>query len=145
MYTGLKHLHSYWAYLVLITLLIAIINAIIGLTGNKNFTAKDRRLALFALIATHLQLVIGLILYFVSPLGADNLSQMGDAMKNASLRLYVVEHPFTNLIAIALITVGYSRSKRLAKDNSKFKSIAVMYLIGLVLLLIRLPWSAWLD
>lgn len=145
MYTGLKHLHSYWAYLVLITLLIAIINAIIGLTGNKNFTAKDRRLALFALIATHLQLVIGLILYFVSPLGADNLSQMGDAMKNASLRLYVVEHPLTNLIAIALITVGYSRSKRLANDNSKFKSITVMYLIGLVLLLIRLPWSAWLD
>lgn len=145
MYTGLKHFHSYWSYLVLLTLLIAIINAAIGLSGNKNFTARDRRLALFALIAAHTQLLFGLILYFVSPLGASNLSQMGAAMKNSELRLYVIEHPLTNLIAIALITIGYSRAKRLPADKSKFKTIVVMYLIALILLLSRIPWKAWLD
>jgi hypothetical protein len=145
MYTGLKHFHSYWAYLVLLTLLIAVVNAIIGLMGNKTFTAKDLRLALFALIAAHTQLLIGLILYFVSPLGSSNLSNMGAAMKDAGLRLYVVEHPLVNIIAIVLITIGYSRAKRLPSDNSKFKTLTVMYLIALILLLSRIPWNAWLS
>jgi hypothetical protein len=145
MYTGLKHFHSYWAYLVLLTLLIAVVNAIIGLTSNKTFTARDRQLALFALIAAHTQLLIGLILYFVSPLGASNFSNMGAAMKNADLRLYVLEHPLTNLIAIALITIGYSRAKRLTADQSKFRTLTIMYLIAFILLLSRIPWKAWLS
>ncbi|QHT68305.1 hypothetical protein GXP67_17490 [Rhodocytophaga rosea] len=143
METGLKHFHSYWAYLVLLTLLIAVVNAIIGLAGNKTFTSRDRFLALFALIAAHTQLLIGLVLYFVSPLGARNLSNMGEAMKNPGLRLYVVEHPLVNIIAIVLITIGYSRAKRLPTDNSKFKTLTIMYLIALVLLLSRIPWNAW--
>lgn len=143
METGLKHFHSYWAYLVLLTLLIAVVNAIIGLAGNKTFTTKDRLLALFALITAHTQLLIGLILYFVSPLGARNLSNMGAVMKNSGLRLYVIEHPLINIIAIVLITIGYSRAKRLPTDNSKFKTLTVMYLIALILLLSRIPWNAW--
>lgn len=145
MYTGLKHLHSYWAYVVLLTLAIALINALIGLAGNKNFTAKDRRLALFALIAAHTQLLFGIVLYFVSPVGGSNLSNMGAAMKNAGLRLYTIEHPLTNIIAIILITVGYSRAKRMSADKSKFRIITIMYGIGLLLLLSRIPWNAWLD
>jgi hypothetical protein len=145
MYIGLKHLHSYWAYVVLIILLIAVVNAIIGLSGNKTFTAKDRRLALFALIAAHTQLLIGLILYFVSPYGSRNLSNMGSAMKDASLRLYVIEHPLVNIIAIVLITIGYSRAKRLTTDTGKFRTITITYLIALILLLSRIPWNAWLS
>jgi hypothetical protein len=143
MYTGLKHFHSFWAYLVILLLAVALINALLGLLGNKNFTDKDRRLSLFALIAAHVQLLLGLILYFVSPLGSSNLG--GDAMKNATARLYAVEHPLVMLIAIVLITVGYSRSKRLTVDKQKFRTTTLLYGLAFVLVLSRIPWSAWLG
>jgi hypothetical protein len=70
---------------------------------------------------------------------------MGAAMKDSVLRLYVVEHPLVNIIALALITIGWSKHKKAEDNAAKFKKIAVFYAIGLVLLLSRIPYSAWLD
>ena len=96
---------------------------------------------MFALIAIHIQLVVGLVLYFVSPLGKASLGEM----KDAALRLTSLEHPLLNLIAIALITIGWSRHKKAANSEAKFKSISLFYAIGLVLILVRIPWSSWLK
>lgn len=139
MYNFIKELHSGWAYLTLLILLIAVINAILGFTSKKEFTAKDRKISLFALIGTHTQLLIGLILYFVSPLGKDSLGQMS----NAALRLTSLEHPLINLIAIALITIGWSKHKKLINSEAKFKTFAIFYGLGLVLILSRIPWNLW--
>ena len=135
--TIIQKLHSGWAYVVLILLAVAVLNSLIS--QSKSFTPKDRKIALFALIATHLQLVIGLILYFVSPMGSHSLGEM----KDATLRLTSLEHPLINIIAIALITIGWSRHKKLESNAGKFKSIWVFYGLGLVLILIRLPWKLW--
>ncbi|MBL6662454.1 MAG: hypothetical protein ISP65_05690, partial [Flavobacteriaceae bacterium] len=67
MYAILKTIHSYWAFLVLIILVLAVLNAIRGKASGKEFGAKDLRISLFGLIFSHIQLLIGLILYFVSP------------------------------------------------------------------------------
>jgi hypothetical protein len=141
MYTGIQHFHSYLTYLVLLGLLISLGAALAGLFGNKPFTEKDRKLGLLGLISAHLQWVLGLILYFVSPLGMASMS--GAAMKDSVARLYVLEHPLTMIIAVVLITVGYSRAKRLTNDASRYKSIAIFYGIALVLILSRIPWNAW--
>lgn len=145
MYSVLKTIHSYWAYLVLIVLVAAAINAIIGMGTKKEFSARDLRLSLFALIFSHLQLLIGLILYFVSP-WFDQWSAMGmgGVMKNAQMRLYLVEHPFTNILAIILITLGWSMHKRQSLETKKFSRIGVFYTLGLLLLLSRIPWDVWL-
>ncbi|MBP6587196.1 MAG: hypothetical protein KA208_04130, partial [Flavobacterium sp.] len=79
MYEIVQKLHSGWAYLALLVLVIAVVNSIIGLSSKKEFTEKDRKIALFALAAIHTQLVIGFIVYFVSPLGFPVLGQMKDA------------------------------------------------------------------
>ncbi|KRD11626.1 hypothetical protein ASE21_07940 [Flavobacterium sp. Root901] len=139
MYHFIQKLHSGWAYLALLLLLFAVINAIIGLTSKKEFTAKDRKISLFALIGTHTQLLIGLILYFVSPLGKDAFGQMS----NAALRLTSLEHPLINLIAIVLITIGWSKHKKLINSEAKFKTFAIYYGLGLILILSRIPWSLW--
>ena len=139
MYHFIQKLHSGWAYLALLLLLIAVINAVLGLTSKKDFTVKDRKIALFALIGTHTQLLIGLILYFVSPLGKDSLGQMS----NAALRLTSLEHPLINLIAIVLITIGWSKHKKLINSEAKFKTFAIFYGLGLVLILSRIPWNLW--
>ena len=142
MYTGIQHLHSFLSYLVLIGLLISFIAALAGWLGNKVYTDKDRKLGLLGLIPVHLQWVIGLILYFVSPLGMQNFS--GEAMGDSVSRLYILEHPLTMIIAVILITVGYARAKRqIGTDNKGFKSIAIFYGIGLILILSRIPWNAW--
>lgn len=146
MYATIKEMHSFWAYAVLGLLVIAILNSVVGLVRKKPFTANDRKIALFALIFSHIQLLFGLIMLFTSPyLETAKQIGMGAAMKDSTLRLYVVEHPFVNIIAIVLITMGWSKHKKAEDDTAKFKKIAVNYAIGLVLLLSMIPWSTWLG
>ena len=146
MYPDIKELHSYWAYGVLIFLLLAILNSVVGLSRKKPFGKNDRSIALIALIFTHVQVLIGIIMYFLSPyLETAKQIGMGAAMKDSTVRLYVVEHPLINIIAVVLITIGWSKHKKAETSEAKFKKIAVLYAIGLVLLLSRIPWSAWLS
>jgi hypothetical protein len=139
MYTILQKIHSGWAYLALLVLVVAVINAIVGMSSKKEFTDKDRKIALFGLIGIHTQLLIGLILYFVSPLGLASFGQMSDK----ALRLTSLEHPLINLIAITLITIGWSKHKKLTTSESKFKTFSIFYGLGLLLILSKIPWSLW--
>ena len=109
------------------------------MSSKKEFTAKDRKIALFGLIGAHIQLLVGLILYFVSPLGHALLGEM----KDADARLTSLEHPLINIIAIILITIGWSKHKKGETGTAKFKSIAIFYGIGLLLILSRIPWKLW--
>jgi len=146
MYKGILDLHSYWAFAVLVFLLLATLNAFIGLSAKRAFLPKDRQISLMALIFTHLQFVFGLVLLFVSTkMDAAKDLGMGGLMKNAELRKILVEHPLINLIAIVLITIGWSTHKRATDSTVKFKKIGIFYAIGLVLLLSRIPWSQWLS
>jgi len=145
MYSTVKTLHSYWAYLVLIILLIAVVNAIYKRFSNKEYQATDFRIALFTLIVSHTQLLIGLVLYFVSPrLSLFSELGMGAVMKDSMNRLYLVEHPIINILAIVFITMGYSKHKKKLTSLPKFNAIAIFYSIGLVLFLSRIPWNVWL-
>ena len=138
-YPFLQKFHSGWAYLALLLLIIAVVNSIIGLTSKKEFTPKDRKIAIFGLIGTHMQLLVGMILYFVSPLGFASLGNMSEK----ALRLTSLEHPLINLIAIALITIGWVKHKKLTTSESKFKTFSIYYSLGLLLILSRIPWQLW--
>ncbi|MEI6866319.1 hypothetical protein [Flavicella sp.] len=140
----MKEVHSYWAYLVLVVLIVTVVNAIIGLTTKKQFKVKDLRLGLFTLIFAHIQLLIGLGWYFMSPVYKSmKVIGMGEIMKNAQTRLILVEHPIIMVLAIVLITVGWSKHKKKTEDSAKFKTFAIYYGIALLLILSRIPWSQW--
>jgi cytochrome bd-type quinol oxidase subunit 2 len=137
-------IHSYWAYLVLAVLIVAVIKAFIGLTGKKEYDAKAFRISLFTLIVSHIQLLIGLVLYFTSTrfeLWSD--LGVGGVMKDSVQRLYLVEHPTINILAVALITIGYSKHKKKLISGPKYRTIAIFYTIALVLILSRIPWNVW--
>ena len=142
MYSLLKNVHSYWAHLVLLLLILSILNAITGKIKRKKFESNDLRLSLFALIFSHIQLLIELILYFVSP-WFDQWSNLGvlGVMKNTQARLYLVENSFSNILAIILITIGWSLHKRQSDPSKKFLRIALFYGLGLLILLSRIPWK----
>jgi heme A synthase len=143
MYEFIQKFHSGWAYLALLVLVVAVVNSVIGLSSKKEFTAKDRKIALFALITIHIQFLVGIILYFVSPNGLNMIKAAGMGGLTTESRLLALEHPLINIIAIVLITIGWSKHKKLVSAESKFKTFSIFYGLGLVLILSRIPWKIW--
>ena len=141
MYNFVKNFHSGLAYLVLIAVSGAIIFALANYLMGREYHKGLQKSALVAFILTHTQLLIGVILYFLSPLGLSNFS--GKAMGDATLRLYILEHPLTMIIAIVFITLGYTRSKKATESGTRYKKLLIFYALGLFLMLLRIPWSAW--
>ena len=145
MHATLQTLHSYWAYLVFIILAVATLNALFKFFSGKEFTAFDFRISLFTLIVSHIQLIIGIVLFFVGDyLGMLKEIGMKTVMNNPDLRNIVVEHPLTMIIAIALITIGYSKHKKKLTSKPKFKMLAIFYTLAFILVLAKIPWKAWL-
>jgi hypothetical protein len=139
MYAFIQKFHSGWAYLALLLLVITVLNSVLGMVSKKEFSSKDRTIALLGLIFSHVQLLVGLVLYFISPLGKAGLSEMS----NAAIRLTALEHPLINIIAIVFITIGWSKHKKATTSEAKFKTISIFYGIGLLLILARIPWHLW--
>jgi uncharacterized protein YacL len=140
MLTGLLHIHSLLRYILLIFILISIIKSFSGWFCKKQYLPSDKKVALFTLISAHLQLVIGLILYFVSPTVKVGLADIGAAMKDSGLRFWAVEHISMMIIAIVLITLGYSLAKRGKDDEAKHKRVAICFLFALIVVFLAIPW-----
>lgn len=143
LYQYINSVHSLCAYVVLIVLFLSTINALAGFFTKKEFTVKDLRLSLFTLIFSHIQLLLGLLLYAVTPRLMS--WQMGAkiVMKDSLLRQLLVEHPLMNIIAVTLITIGWVKHKKQTTNRGKFGKIAIFYTIALVCLLSMIPWRLW--
>ena len=136
----MKDLHSYWAYIVLGILIFSVVNAVLGFTKKRSFTDKDLRIGLFTLIVSHIQLLIGLGWYFMSP-WYKSMKENGIDTGN---RLLALEHPIVMILAIVFITIGWSKHKKKIEDTEKFKTFSIFYGIALLLVLYRIPWNNWL-
>lgn len=137
MYTGLFHSHSFLRYAVLILLCIVVITALRGWRRKKPYSSTDNKLSLYLFIATHLQLLVGLILYFVSP----NVQFNSATMKEATIRYWTVEHSFIMLLAVALITMARITSKKMSSDEAKHKRMFIFNLIALIFILTAIVMS----
>ena len=134
MYDIIKIVHSYWNFLAFLIILAAILNSIFGKVLSKDFVINDLRISLFALIFSHIQLSISLILYFVSP-RFHKWSNLGmGVIKNSETRLYLIERPIASIISIMLITIGWSLHKKQVDSSKKFLRIGLFYGIGFVIL-----------
>ena len=142
MYIAIKELHSFIGFMTLTLFTFAIVFNLISWVSKKPYTKVNKIVSLVGMTSVHIQVLIGLILYFLSPHGLSNFS--GDAMKDAQSRLFILEHPLIMIIAFVLVTVGYSKAKKLADDNAKYKTIITFFFISLVLILSRIPWSIWI-
>lgn len=131
MYTGLLHTHSLLRYFVLIALLVVIFQAIAGLAGKKPFGKWNDKASLYLLIFTHLQLLAGFVLYFIS----DKVHFTSETMKTKGLRYWAVEHVVGMLIAVVLITVARITSKKMTLDQDKHKRLLIFNGIALLLII----------
>jgi hypothetical protein len=128
-YSFFKYFHSGFRYVVIILVLLAIFQSFAGWLGKKPYTEGNRKVNLFALISVHTQFLLGIILYFLSPFVQFN----SQTMKNFDTRYWTVEHLTMMLIAIALITIGHSKSKKITLAEGKHKTIAIFYTLALAI------------
>ncbi|PSL47488.1 hypothetical protein CLV51_102336 [Chitinophaga niastensis] len=134
------HVHSILRWAIVLTGIWAVIRALKGVTGKTPFTGADSKAGLFFMIFCDLQLLVGLILLFISPLAKAGMSDMAAAMKNPTLRFFTVEHEFMAVIAIALVHIGKSKVKKAATDAQKHKLALIFFGIALVLIFVLIPW-----
>lgn len=123
MYQILKSAHSGWRYIVLILLLLAFVQALAGWLGKKPYTEGNRKLNLFTLISVHIQVLFGLVLYFISPL------------VEAGIKYWKMEHIGMMVFAAILVTVGNARSKRGDDAGAKHRAIALYFGLALILII----------
>lgn len=144
MSTGLLHTHSFLPYVFLVLMLITLV-----ITGRAmvtgNLPKKGIAVARVAFILSHIQLLIGILLLVFGEKAQLFSGGMGPVMKNAEARFSLIEHPIMMIIGIALITVGFVRSKKTDDAKTKAKRIFIPYAIGLVLILARIPFAEWLS
>jgi hypothetical protein len=137
MYQGLLLTHSYLRYFVLILLIIVIVISLVGLMSKKPYTREHDKVGLFLFICTHTQLLVGIILFFVSPF----VQFSGAAMKDPTTRYWLVEHDTAMLIAVALITAARSTAKKMPVDQDKHRRLLIFNLIALIIILITIALS----
>ena len=140
-YKFFLELHSGFRYIVLVLLLLAIIMAWAGWLGKKSFSEGQRKLNLFTLISVHTQLLIGLVLYFLSPFVQFN----SQTMKDDTTRYWTVEHEFLMIIALALVHVGRVRIRKSAAPASKHRAAAIFVGVAMLLVLLGIPWPGWAN
>jgi hypothetical protein len=143
MYEFVKSTHNSLRWVLLALLLFVIIRHWLAYLQKKNYSKLDNATAGALVGMAHLQLILGLLLYFgLSPITKAAFSDFGAAMKDPQLRMYAVEHFATMLIAVALIQIGRIVSKKAADDASRFKKMAIYATIALLLMLSRMPnWN----
>jgi Na+-driven multidrug efflux pump len=139
MHTILDTLHSYNRYLLLAALAFVLFRSYSGWLGQKPYEKADNAGAAALLGLTHLQLLIGLILYaFTSPWTKAAFQDMGAAMKNSTLRYFAVEHISIMLIAVVLIQLGRTFSKKTSDPIKKHRTVAIYTSIAVALILLSL-------
>lgn len=141
MYPVLLLLHSYNRWLVLISLLLALLRSYRGWLRRKPFTAFDNKVRHITATIVHIQLILGLWLYAISPLASYFLNHFKEAVKQREIRFFGMEHSLMMLSAVVLITIGSAKAKRQVSDRQKFRTMAVWFTLGLVVILSSIPWQ----
>lgn len=136
LYGILVSMHSGLRWVVLLLLIYAIFNAAKSMSSGK-YLKKDKMINLFTMVSLHIQLLIGIGLYFISP----KVSFFDGWIKDSMTRFFALEHILLMVIAIALVTIGRSRAeKKLEGTRNKHRAILITYTIGLILILASIPW-----
>ncbi len=141
MYSVLLLLHSYNRWLVLLFLVVALFRSYRGWLGRKPFTKPDNTIRHTTATIVHTQLLLGIWLYAISQIVSYFLNHFTDAVKQREIRFFGMEHSLMMLIAVVFITIGSSKAKRETDDKQKFKTMAIWFTLGLLVILSSIPWQ----
>lgn len=130
-------IHSLVRWLILLFGIWAVIRAFIGVSGKSAYGASDAKAGLFFMIFLDIQMLLGILLLFVSPYVSFD---MGTTMKTPGLRFFTVEHTIMAIIAIALVHIGRGKIKKLTDDAKKHRTALIFFGLALIVILALIPW-----
>lgn len=140
MYNLLLTLHSWVRWLVLLSIIIAICRSYYGWLFNKNYSSADTTIRSMATSFSHLQLMLGFGLYFISPIIRYFFSDSEKAMEIHEMVFFAIRHIITMFVAVVVLTVGSSMAKRAEVSRKKFSFTAISFTVALALIIYALPW-----
>jgi hypothetical protein len=141
MYVTLLALHSLTRWLVLSSLIFAIISGYRGWLLAKPYSKFDNAVRHITATVAHIQLVLGTWLYLISPIVSYFLHNFSTAVHERAIRFFGMEHITMMLIGITVITIGSAKAKRKTIDREKFKTMALWFTVALLIILSSVPWS----
>lgn len=142
MYEFFLSIHSWVRWVILLLALIVILKSFFGWKKKSTYGKADNAMSAALIGCFHLQLLLGLALYFfLSPITQGALQDFGAAMGNAAQRYWAVEHILAMIIGVAVAQIGRTKSKKAISDNKKFKTQFIFYLIALIIILSRIPFD----
>ena len=140
MVTALLVLHSFLRWVVIFSGIAALGGAVGGVTAKRPWLPVDNVRSLLFTISLDVQVLIGLVLYVISPVTRSAFGDMGMAMRTPVLRFFVVEHLIGMVVALALVHIGRVRLRKSTGDAQRHKIALVFFGLGLVVLLLSIPW-----
>lgn len=140
MFQTILSIHSLLRWVVLFSLIYTIFTSYWGWFSKKTFTPIDDKVRHWTMTFAHIQLMIGIWLYVISPSMDYFIHNFKEAVHEADIRFMGMEHSLMMLIGIVVITIGSMKAKRKKEDTAKFKTIAIWYSIGLLIILLSIPW-----
>lgn len=141
MYQIILALHSLTRWFVLASLVFAIVKAYKGWISKKTFTKSDNAIRHWTATIAHIQLLLGLCLYFISPLVNYFLHNYKVAVHQREIRFFGMEHSIMMMTGIIVITIGSAKAKRKLADKDKFKTMATWFTVGLLIIVTSIPWG----
>ena len=144
-YEIILFLHEIIRWMVLVFGIFAVVLAFIGWLARKNWSKVDNLAGLNFTSLVDIQVLLGLILFFISPITSAGLRNFSDAMKVADVRFFMVEHSLAMLIALVVAHIGRAQVKRAVTDLSKHRRAALWFLVSLVLILAAIPWNRLIN
>ena len=124
-------LHSLNRFVLLVLLLIVLYRSLVGWLNKSPFEKTDDKASLFLFISTHTQLLLGLVLYLVSPVVVFSAASMKDSVA----RYWLVEHVTGMLIAVVLISLSRILSKKLSDSTAKHKRTFIYNIIAFIFII----------
>ena len=140
MYQTLTFYHNSFRWLVLVSLLLGLIVAYKGYLAKAVFSKTDNLVRHWTATIAHIQLVIGMVLYFKSPLMQYFWTNFKTAIYDFQLMFFGLIHSLLMLFSVILITMGSALAKRQETDTAKFKTMMVWYTLAFILIFIAVPW-----
>lgn len=141
MYYTLLTTHSLFRWLVLASLILSITIGLNGWLTNKHFNKTHNSIRHWTATIAHIQLMLGITLYSISPLIKTFWNGLDETIKMKEIRFFGMEHSLMMFIAVVIITIGSAKAKRKENDISKFKTMTIWFLVGLIIILVNIPWG----
>lgn len=141
MYAFILAVHNILRWIVLVLLVVALVRAFWGWFGGREWSSTDQKVGMFSTVSLDIQLLLGLILYFIfSPITTSAFSNFSGAMANSDLRFFVLEHFLMMVLAVIFAHIGSATAKRADSAMKKHRRAAIWFSLSLIAILVGMPW-----